>query len=160
MNLSETQDIRIFETDLTDDVLKELIRLSEDWEKEASVYGYRKNEKADIDGNRIFLACAGTTVTGYLFGHTEKSERASSIMKDGTPFFEIEEIYVRPEYRSRGIGKRLFDYAEDMISDEADYLMLSTATKNWKAIFHFFIEELGMSFWSARLFKRSKRSLP
>ena len=30
MNLSETQDIRIFETDLTDDVLKELIRLSED----------------------------------------------------------------------------------------------------------------------------------
>ena len=41
MNLSETQDIRIFETDLTDDVLKELIRLSEDWEKEASVYGYR-----------------------------------------------------------------------------------------------------------------------
>ena len=81
-------------------------------------------------------------------------------MKDGTPFFEIEEIYVRPEYRSRGIGKRLFDYAEDMISDEADYLMLSTATKNWKAIFHFYIEELGMSFWSARLFKRSKRSLP
>lgn len=160
MNLSETQDIRIFETGLTDDVLKELIRLSEDWEKEASCYGYRKNEKADIDGNRIFLACAGTTVTGYLFGHMEKSERASSIMTDGTPFFEIEEIYVRPEYRSRGIGKRLFDYAEEMISDEADYLMLSTATKNWKAIFHFYIEELGMSFWSARLFKRSKRSLP
>ena len=83
MNLSETQDIRIFETDLTDDVLKELIRLSEDWEKEASVYGYRKNEKADIDGNRIFLACAGTTVTGYLFGHTEKSERASRIPQPG-----------------------------------------------------------------------------
>jgi hypothetical protein len=32
--------------------------------------------------------------------------------------------------------------------------MLSTATKNWKAIFHFYLDELGMKFWSARLFKK------
>ena len=158
MNLPESQDIRVFEADLTEDILKELIRLSEDWEKEESCYGYRKNEKADIDGNRIFLAYAGATIIGYLFGHAEKSERASSIMTDGTPFFEIEEIYVRPEYRSGGIGKQLFDCAEKAVAEGADFLMLSTATKNWKAIFHFYIDELGMNFWSARLFKRCGRS--
>ena len=160
MKLSESQDIRIFETDLTEEILKELIYLSEEWEKEGSCYGYRKNEKADIDGNRIFLACAGTTIIGYLFGHTEKAEKASSIMQDGTPYFEVEEIYVRPEYRSGGIGKQLFDCAEKAVADDADFLMLCTATKNWKAIFHFYIDELGMNFWSARLFKRSRRNLP
>ena len=158
MKQSEPENIRIFETDLTEEILKELIYLSEEWEKEGSCYGYRKNEKADIDGNRIFLACAGTTIIGYLFGHTEKAEKASSIMQDGSPYFEVEEIYVRPEYLSRGIGKQLFDCAEKAVAEVADFLMLSTATKNWKAIFHFYIDELGMNFWSARLFKRCGRS--
>jgi hypothetical protein len=31
--------------------------------------------------------------------------------------------------------------------------MLSTATKNARAILHFYLDELGMEFWSARLFK-------
>lgn len=147
-------DIRITETELTEDVLEELIRLSEDWEKENSCHGYRKNEKSDIEGNRIFLAFSGETVIGYLFGHTEKSKQATSIMPDGTPCFEIEEIYIRPEYRSRGVGRKLFDFAERTVSGEVDYLTLSTATKNWKAILHFYLEELDMDFWSARLFKK------
>ena len=80
MNLSETQDIRIFETDLTDDVLKELSRLSEDWEKEASVYGYRKNEKADIEGSRIFLAMDGAEIA---LRHVPHHEQSASDMPEG-----------------------------------------------------------------------------
>ena len=148
------QDIRIVETDLTEEVLDELIRMSEDWEKENSCHGYRKNEKSDIEGNRIFLAYCGDTIVGYLFGYAEKSQKATSIMPDGTSCFEIEEIYVCPEYRSRGIGSRLFDYVENTVRGEVDYLMLSTATKNWKAILHFYLDELDMHFWNARLFKR------
>ena len=40
------------------------------------------------------------------------------------------------------------------LEDGIGFLMLSTATKNYKSILHFYIEELGMDFWSARLFKR------
>lgn len=148
------QDIRIVETDLTEEVLDKLIRMSEDWEKENSCHGYRKNEKSDIEGNRIFLAYCGDTIVGYLFGHAEKSKETTSIMPGGTSCFEIEEIYVCPEYRSRGIGSRLFDYVENTVRGEVDYLMLSTATKNWKAILHFYLDELDMNFWNARLFKR------
>ena len=77
-----------------------------------------------------------------------------SIMPEGTPYFEVEELYVVPRYRSKGIGSALFDYAMKSVSEEAEFMVLSTATKNWKAIFHFYIDELGMDFWSARLFKR------
>ena len=45
--------IVIKEQDLDDALLDILIRLSTDWEAENSCYGYRKNEKADIEGNRI-----------------------------------------------------------------------------------------------------------
>ena len=133
-----------------------LIRLSEDWEAENSCHGYRKNEPADIEGNRIFLAEEENEIIGYLFGHLEKSEKRTSFMEANTPYFEIEELYVVPAYRCRGVGKELFFQAEKQAKEdgEASFLMLSTATKNWKAILHFYLEETGMEFWSARLFKK------
>ena len=149
--------VAIREAALTPALLAALIRLSEDWEAEDSCYGYRKNTRADIEGNRIFLAEDGTALVGYLFGRRETSKTASSVMPEGSPFFEIEELYVRPEYRSFGVGRRLFAFAEQAVSADADYIMLGTATKNWKAILHFYLEELGMEFWSARLFKKLRR---
>ena len=146
--------MRIFETELNDAVLEKLIRLSEDWAAEKSCTGYRPNEKADIEGNRIFLAEEDDEVVGYLFGKIYESKHMSSVMAEGTPYFEVEEIYVVPEKRSRGIGEALFRYMEDTVKPDAEYIVLSTATKNWKAIFHFYLDELNMQFWNARLFKK------
>ena len=144
----------IREVELNEDMIRQLISLSKDWAEENSCYGYRENERSDIEGNRVFAVEEENTIIGYLFGHKENSEKASSIMPDGTPFFEVEELYVKPEYRSQGIGQKLFCFAEEAVSGEAEYIMLSTATKNWKAIFHFYLEECGMEFWSARLYRK------
>ena len=144
----------IQEVRLDDEVLSLLIRLSEDWTAENSCYGYRPNDRSDIEENRIFLAKEDDTIVGYLFGKAYHSEKMSSIMPEGTPYFEVEELYVIPEKRSQGIGEKLFRFVEGAVKDEAEYLVLSTATKNWKAIFHFYLDELDMTFWSARLFKK------
>ena len=146
--------MRIYEAAADRKTMEKLISLSKDWEAENSCYGYRANEPSDIEGNRIFLAEEEGEVTGYLFGRICRSENMKSVMPEGTPFFEVEELYVIPRKRSQGTGSMLFRTVEDNVKDEAEYMVLSTATKNWKAILHFYIEELGMQFWSARLFRK------
>lgn len=143
------------EAELNEEILETLIALSEEWEEENSCFGYRKNERADIEGNRIFLAEESGRIVGYLFGHVKKAENMTSIMPQGTEYFEIEELYVVPKMRSMGIGGKLFLLAERTVKQEnIGYLSLGTATKNFRAILHFYIEEMGMKFWSARLFKK------
>ena len=143
------------EVELIDEIFVELISCSESWEQENSCHGYRKNTEEDIKGNRIFLALEEEEMVGYLFGYMDRGERKNSIHDKDEPFFEVEELYVKPEMRSKGIGKQLFLYMEEVLKQEqVELILLSTATKNYKAILHFYLDELDMEFWNARLFKR------
>lgn len=150
----EGQNMIIRETTPDTDTINTLIALSKDWAAENSCTGYRENEVSDIEGNRIFLAEEDGSVIGYLFGKLARSEKQTSVMPDNTPFFEVAELYVVPSQRSKGVGSALFHYAENAVRSEAQFILLSTATKNWKAILHFYLEELGMTFWSATLYRR------
>ena len=91
---------------------------------------------------------------GYLLGKVCTAEKDSTVMKKGTSFFEVEELYVIPTRRSQGLGGALFRFVQEQARKETQYILLSTATKNWRAILRFYIEELDMEFWSARLFKK------
>lgn len=133
-----------------------MLRMSADWAEENSCRGYYTNTRKDLEGNRIFFAWEVEKPAGYLLGHMVQAERSSTVMAEKTPYFEVEEIYVEPAMRSKGIGAALFRFAENAVRHEADYVLLSTATRNWRKILHFYIEELGMDFWNARLFKRLK----
>ena len=142
------------ETSLTPEVLESLLQMSADWAREDSCRGYYPNEPSDIQGNRIFLALDEGAPVGYLLGKVCTAEKDSTVMKKGTPFFEVEELYVIPTRRSQGLGGALFRFVQEQARKEAQYILLSTATKNWRAILRFYIEELDMEFWSARLFKK------
>lgn len=146
--------LEIREIELNDQIAAELIALSMDWEAENSSHGYRRNGIEDLEGNRVFLAEEKGEIIGYLCGKLEKAKTTSSVIPEGTACFEVEELYVKPAYRSQGVGSALFRYAEEAVRGEAEFVTLGTATKNFRAILHFYIDELGMEFWSARLFKK------
>ena len=143
----------IKEVNLDENIVDRLIELSLLWEAEDSCHGYVHNSKKDLEGNRIFVYEEDEQIIAYLFGHLNKAKK-SSIMEEDTSCFEIEEIYVIPERRSEGIGSKLFTYAQNLVKDEAEYITLSSATKNYQAILHFYIDELDMKFWNVRLFKK------
>ena len=147
--------MKYYEAQPTESLYERLIALSADWEAEDSCRGYRTNTEADLRGRRIFVAEEDGEILGYLFGLTQQAEQGCTVMDAGTAYFELEELYVIPRRRSQEIGRRLFALAEQAAREEGiTHLLLSTATKDWKAILHFYIEELGMDFWSARLFKK------
>lgn len=135
-------------------LVKELIRMSKEWQDENSCYGYVANQKEEFDGKTIFVAREDEKILAYLFGHHRREEQMASVMEKGSFCFEVDELYVLPAFRNRGIGSALFEYAQSRLRD-ISFITLSTATKDYKAILHFYIEELGMTFHSARLFKKA-----
>ena len=143
-----------YEAEQSPEILEKLLQLSALWAAEQNCYGYYPNTEADIAGKRIFLAEDEDGIEAYLLGKVESAKNMKSIMPEGTQYFEVEELYVVPEKRSQGIGKALFRFAEEKIKKEAEFIVLSTASKNSKAILHFYLDELEMQFWSARLFKK------
>ncbi len=146
--------MEIGEMPLTETLMQQLLEMSVLWEQEQSCYGYRRNTPEDLQGRRVFVAGHEGHILGYLFGQCTHSKNARSIMPDGTPYFELEELFVLRSHRAKGIGKALFRAAEETLRQEKiGCIMLSTASKNFRAILHFYIEELDMQLWSARLYK-------
>ncbi len=134
--------------------IKRLLELSLMWEKEESCYGYRANTEDDLQDCYI-LAAYDDELIAYIYGKEEVQDKQTSVIDKNMHYFEIEELYVHPSYRSHGIGKQLMESLEKELKKKGlEMMMLSTATKNWKAIMHFYIDEIGMNFWSARLYKR------
>lgn len=146
--------IKIKKCELNDNNINAVIELSREWEREALTYGYCANSKNDLIGNDLFVAYLDDKIIGYLFGKCSVLEESITPIDKGAKCFEIDEIYVKEKYRSQGIGRALFEYVENYYKQKIDYITLSTATKNYKSILHFYIEKMDMTFWSAKLFKK------
>lgn len=69
------------EVNATEDVVEQLISLSEYWKKKTPVTAIKKNTLDDIKGNRIFLAVEDNIVIGYLLGHKAVAEKAIRICR-------------------------------------------------------------------------------
>ena len=148
--------MKIVEIDLCTDALAEVIALPQDWEQENITWGLRANTEEDLAGMRIFAAYEGDRLTGYAAVSASATERPYSMVPTvGTRCWEIEELYVIPEMRGRGVGRALYMHAEEKArEDGAEFVFLSTATKDYRRILKFYIDEMGMEFWNARLFKK------
>lgn len=140
---------------LNHDTIQQLIELSKKWQDEECSWGIIANIEEDIK-EPLFVAIDNDKIVGYIFGHYYVVENKTSYIEVGNKCFMIDEIYVLPTYRNKGVGKELFKLMETHIKEFCNYLTLSTSTKNYKSILHFYVDELDMNFHSAFLIKKMK----
>lgn len=138
--------------ELDEKTIQKLIELSKKWQEEDCSYGMIANTEEDIK-EPLCVAVDNDEIVGYIFGHYYVTENKTSYIDIGCECFTVDELYVLPEYRSQGIGKELFKRMEKAVKDSCTYITLSTSTKDYKKILHFYVEELDMNFHSAFLIK-------
>lgn len=136
--------------------VKALIALSKEWQDEDCSWGILANGEEDLK-EPVFVAVDGSNIVGYVFGHYHLIENKTAYMEIGRKCFMVDEIYVLPAYRNKGIGKELFKLMERHVKGSCDYLRLIAPSKNYKRILHFYVDELGMDFYSATLIKEIQR---
>ena len=150
--------IEIKKAIFTDEVVEQLINLSHVWCEENISNGLIPNTKEDLK-EPCYIATIDNKIVGYIFGHYYNNEKKVSLENGGSipigeKCFDIDELYVLEEYRSQGIGKRLFDALEKEVKKNTKYITLGTSTRDYRKILHFYIEEVDMTVHSAFLYKK------
>ena len=133
--------------------LGQVLALSKKWEEEGITYGLVAGCAESFDELDVWTCLCGNRVIAYLSGAARVS-RDMCVFPQGAAIFEVDELYVDPEWRSRGIGGELFRYVEeDVKASGAGYLLLSSATKDADRIRRFYVQ-MGMDIWTTVFFKK------
>lgn len=140
---------------LTKAIMNELINLSKLWKEEAISIGITPNTKKDFVGKDIYVAYnSRNKIVGYLLCSYFVENNEKPTIPTGSKICYVDEVYVMKRYRSKGIGKMLFDKMSQDIKDDCNYIELVTSTKDHERIFNFYESILDMNFWSAMFFKK------
>ena len=135
--------------------IADLIKLSKMWEDEECTFGLVGNTKDDIH-EPLYVAYDDDKLVGYIMGKYFVEDQKRSYIEVGDKCFEVEELYVIPSYRSKGIGKTLFSLIEKEVKDNVKYIVLGTSTKDYKKTLKFYIDDNDMTYHSAFLIKKTK----
>ena len=134
--------------------LRALLALSLAWAEEGCCPGYSANDPAEYAGKEIRVARREGRIIAYALGHFRTLDQTTSYGRDGERVFELDELYVLPEYRGRGVGQALFRRLEADVRARADVIELIAASRDYAGLMKLYIDELGMTFNHALLVKR------
>lgn len=131
-----------------------LLALSREWAAEGITYGYSPTSREAFAGYRCWVAEADGEVVGYAGGEVDTARRNIEIQQAGERYFELEELYVYPACRGRGVGRLLLARVEEDARREGlAQLMLNAASRDHAPLLRFYLRE-GMKPHSFRMFKK------
>ena len=129
-----------------------LLALSQEWAAEGITYGYSPTGREAFAGYRCWVAEADGEVVGYAGGEVDTARRNIEIQQAGERYFELEELYVCPACRGRGVGQLLLARVEEDARREGlAQLMLNAANRDHAPLLRFYLRE-GMTPHSFRMF--------
>ena len=136
--------------------MPQLLALSRDWAEEKTCPAYFANEEADFLDKDIYIALEGDTIVAYAYGEIKELTEATSYNQIGEKAFDLEELYVVPAWRNRGVGKELYRFLEEHIREQVDVIGVTAVSYQYEKLLRLYIDELGFDFKYAQLAKRTK----
>jgi RimJ/RimL family protein N-acetyltransferase/N-acetylglutamate synthase-like GNAT family acetyltransferase len=133
--------------------LPQVAELSRRWEAEAITRGFRADTEASL-GERLGPYClvaehAGRVV-GYAIGAVRESE-GLAVLPAGVPYLEVEDLYLRPEHRSRGLGGRLLERLfEEAAARGVERALVYSSNLAWERTVAFYRRH-GFRMWFVRM---------
>ncbi|MBO5394285.1 MAG: GNAT family N-acetyltransferase [Clostridia bacterium] len=113
-----------------------------------------ESEEFYRDKKVLVATTTNNLIVGYLYFTIENDTKTTPYGQKGDLTLWLEELFVLPSYRKNGAGKMLFDFVEQYAKQEGcKSLRGSAVSKDYKRLLKFYIEKLGMDFWSALLIK-------
>ena len=135
--------------------LKDISNLNSIFVKENCCNNIVADSEEYYANKKILVADLNGKIVGYAYGDFSKETSTRSYAKANDKLFELEEMYVLPEFRNLGVGQKLFKHIEMYAKHNgAKTLRLNAVSKNYKSLLNFYIDILGMEFISAYLIKK------
>jgi GNAT superfamily N-acetyltransferase len=91
-----------------------IAQLQEQWASEGNVHGFRAATVVELRarlGPYFFLAEEAGTIAGFVYG-SEHVSAGTAVIPQGQRYLEIDDVYVDPSYRGKGIGGALIQRVE------------------------------------------------
>ncbi len=139
----------------TEEDLDAVLRMETDWADEDITYGQVAADRPHLMkhlGRHFLVAEAYGEVVGFAYGSAHTSD-GLAVIPAGERYFEVDELYVAPRFRGRGIGGALLD---DLLrtSQEAGMhrSLVYSATKDLDSILRFYRQH-GFRSWHVRLYR-------
>ena len=144
----------------TDDDIESIVQLDRLWDEEgvAYVFVYSSKDEFLSDFERFreyyWVAESEGEIIGYINGSVRVNENQKvAILPNQEPYLEIENIFVRAEYRDQHIGGALIEKLLDVArSNGIKRFFVATVTKDMARILRFY-QTYGFAPWYVELFK-------
>ena len=139
----------------TKEELPFIAAMSQDFADEGCCNGINAETVDELSAYELYVAEDDGKLVGYAYGAAETASRKRFFILPGHKNFYVEIIYVKPEYRSLGLGRKLYQKLEDRARElGCETVEVIAVSKNYKKLLHLYIEELGLEFFNAHLMKK------
>ena len=119
----------------TDAELELILKMCDSWIKEDISYGIIPDKIDELKRQDCFLAYYRGEAAGYMVCEYGVTKKKNSFRDEGDRFYEITELYVLPEFRSRAIGRAMFGLAEEKAKKEGiEHIFITTSTKDYRRV--------------------------